>query len=171
MKKLTPRVIIIAISITIITILCIIIAIVWTNHIPSSTADIKTAAARAALDVPAETEPPEDMNTDTDTDAYPALAQAPKSPANAKKEKVLNAQIQAVEAQLRFWKNEEKGKVKIGEVTQLSQLIRQNVQKLWLEKLDLQEAAKNLNIAVIQKIPKGKWQGKRTGVKKPGDVP
>ena len=172
MKSATKQTIKITIILVVITAICIIIALVWTSRFPSSTADIKTAAvARTALNVPAETEPPEDMNTDTDTDADPALAQAPKSPANAKKEKVLNAQIQAVEAQLRFWKNEEKGKVKIGEVTQLSQLIRQNVQKLWLEKLELEEAAKNLNIAVIQKIPKGKWQGKRTGVKKPGDVP
>ena len=182
MKSATKQTIKITIILTVITAICIIIALVWTSRFPSSSklpAEIKTAAARTTLDVPAETEPPEDMNTDTDTDADPALAQAPKSPANAKKEKALNAQIQAVEAQLRFWKNEEKGKVKIGEVTQLSQLIRQNVQKLWLEKLELEESAKNLNIAVIQKIPKGKWQGKkqrpelveRKEVKKPGDVP
>ena len=183
MKSATKQTIKITIILVVITAICIIIALVWTSRFPSSSklpADIKTtAAARTALDVTAETEPPEDMNTDTDTDADPALAQAPKSPANTKKEKALNAQIQAVEAQLRFWKNEEKGKVKIGEVTQLSQLIRQNVQKLWLEKLELEEAAKNLNIAVIQKIPKGKWQGKKQRpelvegkeVKKPGDVP
>jgi len=182
MKSATKQTIKITIILTLITAICVIIALVWTSRFPSPSklpADIKTAAARAALDVPAETEPPEDMNTDTDTDADPALAQAPKSPANAKKEKALNAQIQAVEAQLQFWKNQEKAKVKIGEVTQLSQLIRQNVQKLWLEKLELEESAKNLNIAVIQKIPKGKWQGKKQRpelvegkeVKKPGDVP
>ena len=188
MKSATKQTIKITFIITILAAICLIIALVWANNIHSSAklpADIKTsAAARTVPAAPAEMEPPEDANTDAD----PALAKAPPiSPVNAKKSKALNAQIQAVEAQLRFWKNEEKSKVKIGEVTQLSQLIRQNVKALWLEKLELEEAAKNLNINVAQKISKGKWQGKkqrsepfdklRTGfvdgkeIKKPGDTP
>ena len=175
MKSATKQTIKITIILTILAAICIIIALVWTSRFPSSSklpADIKTtAAARTALDVSAETE----EETDTDT----AAAMPPMSPANAKKSKATTAQIQAVEAQLRFWKNAEKSKVKIGEAPQLSQLIRQNVQKLWLEKLELEESAKNLNIAVIQKIPKGKWQGKKQRpelvegkeVKKSGDTP
>ena len=180
MKSATKQTIKITFIITILAAICLIIALVWANNIHSSAklpTDIKTVnAVQTAPAAPAETEPPEDTNTDAES--VPAKA-PPISPANAKKSKAINAQIQAVEAQLRFWKNEEKGKVKIGEVTQLSQLIRQNVKALWMEKLELEEAAKNLNINIAQKIPKGKWQGKKQRpelvegkeVKKRSDVP
>ena len=57
--------------------------------------------------------------------------------------KTQKAQLQAIEAQLRFWKFQEKANVKkAGEANQLSQAIKQNVLRLWVEKLTIEEATK-----------------------------
>ena len=57
--------------------------------------------------------------------------------------KMQKAQLQAIEAQLRFWKFQEKANVKkAGEANQLSQAIKQNVLRLWIEKLTIEESTK-----------------------------
>jgi hypothetical protein len=57
--------------------------------------------------------------------------------------KMQKAQMQAIDAQLRFWKLQEKANVKkAGEANQLSQAIKQNVMRLWIEKLTIEEATK-----------------------------
>ena len=57
--------------------------------------------------------------------------------------KTQKAQLQAIEAQLRFWKFQEKANVKkAGEANQLSQAIKQNVLRLWMEKLTIEESTK-----------------------------
>jgi hypothetical protein len=82
---------------------------------------------------------------------------APKSKSSTKKEREVNARLQAIEAQLRYWGNEEKQKVKDYEdAPQMSRIIGQNVQKLWLEKLELQETARKLNINLVMPLPKKK---------------
>ena len=96
--------------------------------------------------------PAQDLETDTDSETP-----APKPKVNTKKERGINASLQAIEAQLRFWGNEEKQKVKDYEdAPQMSRIIGQNVQKLWLEKLELQETARNLNINLVMPLPKKK---------------
>jgi negative regulator of sigma E activity len=96
--------------------------------------------------------PAQDLETDTDSETP-----APKPKVNTKKERGINASLQAIEAQLRYWGNEEKQKVKDYEdAPQMSRIIGQNVQKLWLEKLELQETARNLNINLVMPLPKKK---------------
>ena len=57
--------------------------------------------------------------------------------------KTQKAQLQAIEAQLRFWKFQETANVKkAGEANQLSQAIKQNVMRLWIEKLTIEESTK-----------------------------
>jgi hypothetical protein len=110
--------------------------------------EVKTVAQQAqAIAKPAQ-------NLETDTNSEPP---APKSKSSTKKEREVNARLQAIEAQLRFWGNEEKQKVKDYEdAPQMSRIIGQNVQKLWLEKLELQETARNLNINLVMPLPKKK---------------
>jgi hypothetical protein len=101
---------------------------------------------------PAMAKPAQDSETDTDSETP-----APKSKFSTKKEREVNARLQAIEAQLRYWGNEEKQKVKDYEdAPQMSRIIGQNVQKLWLEKLELQETARNLNINLVMPLPKKK---------------
>ena len=96
--------------------------------------------------------PAQDSETDTGSETP-----APKSKFSTKKERGINARLQAIEAQLRFWGNEEKQKVKDYEdAPRMSRIIGQNVQKLWLEKLELQETARNLNINLVMPLPKKK---------------
>jgi len=96
--------------------------------------------------------PTQNSETDTGSDSS-----APKSKSSMKKEREVNARLQAIEAQLRYWGNEEKQKVKDYEdAPQMSRIIGQNVQKLWLEKLELQETARNLNINLVMTLPKKK---------------
>ena len=96
--------------------------------------------------------PAQDLETDTDSETP-----APKSKFSTKKEREVTARLQAIEAQLRYWGNEEKQKVKDYEdAPQMSRIIGQNVQKLWLEKLELQETARNLNINLVMPLPKKK---------------
>lgn len=110
--------------------------------------EVKTVTQQAQ----AIAKPAQDL--ETDTDSYPP---APKSKSRTKKEREINARLQAIEAQLRFWGNEEKQKVKDYEdAPQMSRIIGQNVQKLWLEKLELQETARNLNINLVIPLPKKK---------------
>jgi len=98
--------------------------------------------------------PKQAQNLETDTDSEPP---AHKSKFRTKKEREVNARLQAIEAQLRFWGNEEKQKVKdYVDAPQMSRIIGQNVQKLWLEKLALQETARNLNINLVMPLPKKK---------------
>jgi hypothetical protein len=88
--------------------------------------------------------------------SLPAEAQSVKKVAacpQAKKMETPNriaiiAQAYAVDAQLRFWKNQEKTRGKVADVARLSQLIGQNVRQLWQQKLALQESAASLNIAL-----------------------
>mgnify|MGYP000960681935 CR=1 FL=1 len=110
--------------------------------------EVKTVTQQA----PAITKPAQDLATDTETEPS-----APKSKFSTKKEREVNARLQAIEAQLRFWGNEEKQKVKDYEdAPQMSRIIGQNVQKLWLEKLKLQETARNLNMNLVMPLPKKK---------------
>lgn len=74
---------------------------------------------------------------------------------DTKQQKAIKAQLYSVEAQLRFWNNQEKSKGKVAEINQLSQAIGKNVRRLWQEKLDLQETAAGLSVNIPQE-PKRK---------------
>jgi hypothetical protein len=139
-----------------------IISLVWASHMSSAVnpppADTKVAVAAVVQPVPTmPTNTFRQPDRDTDNEADPP---APKPKANTKKERGINARLQAIEAQLRYWGNEEKQKVKDYEdAPQMSRIIGQNVQKLWLEKLELQETSRNLNINLAMPLPKKKRPG------------
>ncbi len=140
----------------------LIISLVWASHMSSAVnpppADTKVAVAAVVQPVPTmPTNTFRQPDRDTDNEADPP---APKPKANTKKERGINARLQAIEAQLRYWGNEEKQKVKDYEdAPQMSRIIGQNVQKLWLEKLELQETSRNLNINLAMPLPKKKRPG------------
>jgi len=152
----------IAIIFTALSAIGLIISLVWANNMSSAVntppADTKVAVAAVVQPVPAvPTNTVRQPDRDTDNEADPP---APKPKANAKKERSITARLQAIEAQLRYWGNEEKQKVKDYEnAPQMSRIIGQNVQKLWLEKLELQETARNLNINLVMPLPKKKRPG------------
>jgi len=149
----------IAIIFTAISAIGLIISLVWANHMSSAVnptaADTKVAVVAVVQPVPAvptNTVRQPDRDKDNEADIP-----APKPKVNTKKERGINARLQAIEAQLRYWGNEEKQKVKDYEdAPQMSRIIGQNVQKLWLEKLELQETARRLNINLVMPLPKKK---------------
>ncbi len=149
----------IAMTFMAISVTCLTASIVWTCHTSSFDSypadDTKVAVAAVAQPVPVA---PANTFRQPDRDAENEVdPPAPKSKISTKKEREVTARLQAIDAQLRFWSNEEKQKVKDYEdAPQMSRIIGQNVQKLWLEKLELQEKARDLNINLALPPPKKK---------------
>jgi hypothetical protein len=75
------------------------------------------------------------------------------TPPVTKSEKNNAAQLQAIEAQLRYWQGQEKAKPKPAEATRLGLAIGQNVKALWLQKYSLEEAMKPKLDPVIVPTP------------------